>query len=206
MPLGNPTNDRQTDSRTSALGPAKRQLVSAATRSGGQHTIVLSISFLPCESSLTVRTSTDGEPQTCPFVSARHWAPIDWHRPRRVQTELALEKLSGMLLDQAAPLLGDKRLLIVSDGALQYIPFAALPAPEAELTDSARVVEPLGARHEIVGMPSASMLAVLRDQLKGRQPPEGLVAVLADPSSSSTIRGLWACLGARASLRELGAA
>src|SRR5262249_20132848 len=37
--------------------------------------------------------------------------------------------LSRMVLAPAAALLGKKRLLIVSEGALQYIPFAALPAP-----------------------------------------------------------------------------
>ncbi|MFE1746099.1 tetratricopeptide repeat protein, partial [Coleofasciculus sp. H7-2] len=39
-------------------------------------------------------------------------------------------KLSQMLLSPVANQLGNKRLLIVSDGALQSIPFAALPIPE----------------------------------------------------------------------------
>ncbi len=39
-------------------------------------------------------------------------------------------KLSQMLLAPVASQLGQKRLLIVSDGVLQYIPFAALPIPE----------------------------------------------------------------------------
>jgi hypothetical protein len=33
-------------------------------------------------------------------------------------------------LDQSLPELKDKRLLIVSDGVLQYIPFAGLPDPQ----------------------------------------------------------------------------
>ena len=37
--------------------------------------------------------------------------------------------LSQMLLAPVANLLGNKRLLIVGDGALQYVPFAALPIP-----------------------------------------------------------------------------
>src|SRR5262249_50640602 len=38
-------------------------------------------------------------------------------------------ELSQMLLGPVASQLGRKRLAIVADGALQYIPFAALPAP-----------------------------------------------------------------------------
>ena len=43
--------------------------------------------------------------------------------------ELAAADLSRMVLGPVARLLGKRRLLIVSDGALQYVPFAALPAP-----------------------------------------------------------------------------
>src|SRR5262249_57454350 len=38
-------------------------------------------------------------------------------------------ELSRMLLGPVASQLGRKRLVIVADGALQYIPFAALPTP-----------------------------------------------------------------------------
>ena len=37
-----------------------------------------------------------------------------------------------MLLGPVAAELGKKRLLVVSDGALQYVPFAALPTPKDE--------------------------------------------------------------------------
>src|SRR5215475_2648737 len=40
--------------------------------------------------------------------------------------------LSQMLLGPAASQLGAKRLLIVTDGALRYLPFGALPAPVTE--------------------------------------------------------------------------
>jgi CHAT domain-containing protein/tetratricopeptide (TPR) repeat protein len=39
-------------------------------------------------------------------------------------------KLSQMLLQRVAKELGNKRLVIVSDGALQYLPFGALPNPK----------------------------------------------------------------------------
>lgn len=45
----------------------------------------------------------------------------------------AMATLSQMLLGPVAEQLGKKRLLMVSDGALQYIPFGALPAPKASV-------------------------------------------------------------------------
>ncbi len=111
----------------------------------------------------------------------------------RIPTELALDKLSGLLLRPVADLLADvsferiwrdKRLLIVGDGALQYIPFNALPEPfagDSETTAAGERAPRLGEGHEIVSMPSASTLAMLRRQLEARQPARGTVAVLADP-------------------------
>jgi hypothetical protein len=54
-----------------------------------------------------------------------------------------------------------KRLLIVADGALQYVPFAALP-----LTGG----RPLILKYEVLSLPSASTIAVLRGELRGRKP------------------------------------
>jgi CHAT domain-containing protein/Tfp pilus assembly protein PilF len=82
-------------------------------------------------------------------------------------------ELSQLLLQPVAGLLGRKRLLIVPDGALHYLPFAALPRPGTS--------EPLVAGHEIVTSPSASALAVARRELAGRQPAPGTLAVVADP-------------------------
>lgn len=44
----------------------------------------------------------------------------------------AAAALSAMILDPAAGQLADKRLVIVPDGALHYVAFAALPAPKIE--------------------------------------------------------------------------
>jgi CHAT domain-containing protein/tetratricopeptide (TPR) repeat protein len=83
--------------------------------------------------------------------------------------------LSRLLLGPVAGNLGFKRLVIVPDGALQYLPFAALPSP------AGRAGPPLAARHEIVTLPSASMLPLLRSQARNRAVPTGTVAVIADP-------------------------
>jgi CHAT domain-containing protein len=82
--------------------------------------------------------------------------------------------LSRMLLGEVEASLGHKRLLIVADGALQYLPFTALPDPSAP-------GQPLVASHEIVNVPSASTLAVLRRENAGRKPAPRTLAILADP-------------------------
>lgn len=100
-------------------------------------------------------------------------------REDATQLKQAAAHLSRMLLAPVAPLLGRKRLLIVGDGALQYIPFAALPTPKASAGSAAST--PLVVEHEIVNLPSASTLAVLRREARGHQPTPKTLAVLADP-------------------------
>jgi CHAT domain-containing protein len=139
-------------------------------------------------------------------------------------------RLSQMLLAPLAEKLKAKRLVIVTDGALHYVPFGALPKPEVGKKgvgeegirrggeDGSRGVggerrkanrnsthpstppplhpssvhptsppphlpyfTPLIVEHEIVNLSSASALAVLRRELKGRTSAPKLVAVVADP-------------------------
>ncbi|MBD2596486.1 CHAT domain-containing protein [Nostoc spongiaeforme FACHB-130] len=86
------------------------------------------------------------------------------------------QQLSQILLGQVASQLGQKRLLIVADGILQYIPFNALPHPNSP----ADKPEPLLVKHEIVGLPSVSTLAVIRNKQNSRKPSKNL-AIFADP-------------------------
>jgi CHAT domain-containing protein/Tfp pilus assembly protein PilF len=95
-----------------------------------------------------------------------------------VNYETAARDLSRMILGPAAGELGSKRLVIVADGALHYLPFGALPDPSAE---SGKPKVPLIAKHELVNLPSASALARLRDEVRGRPSAPKSVAVLADP-------------------------
>ena len=83
--------------------------------------------------------------------------------------------LSNMLLQPAVSQLKGKRLLFVSDGVLQYVPFASLPAPAASS------YRPLIVDHEIITLPSASVLAALREETAGRRRAAKTLAVLADP-------------------------
>jgi CHAT domain-containing protein/tetratricopeptide (TPR) repeat protein len=88
--------------------------------------------------------------------------------------------LSRMLLAPVAAQLGTKRLLVVADGALQYVPFAALSKPAAD-GQVATDAQPLIVEHEIISLPSASSLAVLRRELAGRKAAAKTLALFADP-------------------------
>jgi len=94
----------------------------------------------------------------------------------------AAMRLSRLLLGPVAAQLRAKRLLVVADGALQYIPFGALPLPTAVGAKAeTAAAEPLVAAHEVVNLPSASTLALVRDEIAKRKPAAMSVAVLADP-------------------------
>lgn len=88
----------------------------------------------------------------------------------------AARRLSQMVLGPVSELLGTKRLVIVADGALQHIPFAALPEPDKSLSSM-----PIIVRHEIVNLPSASVIAEIRHRHDGHPKPPGVIAILADP-------------------------
>jgi CHAT domain-containing protein len=108
----------------------------------------------------------------------------------------AATALSQMLLGPVAAQLGRKRLLVVPDGALEYLPFAALAMPgqtSGASSQNARRIQlgkvpfvPLMAHHEVTSIPSASTLAVLRREFQGRAPAEKVVAVFADPVFDKT--------------------
>lgn len=118
------------------------------------------------------------------LLTARQPAPkltVGQQRKREVAADLQYKTearvLSTMLLAPVAAQLGSKRLVIVADGALQYVPFAVLPSP----TQTAGEPRPLILDHEIVNLPSASVLAALRRELVDRKPAAKTVAILADP-------------------------
>jgi len=89
----------------------------------------------------------------------------------------AAGNLSRIILGPAAGDLGSKRLVIVADGALHYLPFSALPDPAA----ASATAPPLIVNHELVSLPSASALARMREELHGRPSAPKAVVVLADP-------------------------
>jgi CHAT domain-containing protein/Tfp pilus assembly protein PilF len=104
-------------------------------------------------------------------------------RGEREDSELqkAAAALSQMLLGPIASQLGTKRLLIVSDGALPYVPFEVLPAPAPPNRSGVSSDVPLVDEHEIVYLPSISVLAEIRKATARRTAVPRTVAVLADP-------------------------
>jgi CHAT domain-containing protein/Tfp pilus assembly protein PilF len=97
-------------------------------------------------------------------------------------------RLSRMLLGPVAHELGSKRLIIVSDGMLQYLPFDALPLPDAgneQLTQS-NGGSLLISRHEVVNLPSISALAAIRADSRRLSSSKRTVALFADPVFSSS--------------------
>ncbi len=94
---------------------------------------------------------------------------------KQEQTQ-ALAELSRLVIEPVASQLGNKKLLIVPDGVLHYIPFGALT-----VKNSRSQPEPLLVNHELVVLPSASALDLLRQEnhLRPKSPKE--LAVVADP-------------------------
>jgi CHAT domain-containing protein/tetratricopeptide (TPR) repeat protein len=119
------------------------------------------------------------------LIAARIAAPGE--KPNQYQSRVrtaeaqfpeAAGELSRLLLGRAQDRIGSRRLIIVAEGALQYLPFAALPTPATAGTASPA---PLVVEHEIVNLPSASTLAAIRRETPSRGSPDRTLAVFADP-------------------------
>jgi CHAT domain-containing protein len=102
---------------------------------------------------------------------ADEMAKVADRRGGRSEYERLGRELSKLLLDPAAGLLGKKRLVIVGDGPLLALSFATLPAPGSGV--------PLVADHEVVALPSISILALLRQRKQAA--PSKTALVVADP-------------------------
>ncbi len=84
--------------------------------------------------------------------------------------------LSNMLFEPIATGLRGKRLLVIADGVLNMIPFAALPDP-----NSGEQHIPIAFGHEVISLPSLSTLSTLRELSQKRRPADKAIAILADP-------------------------
>ena len=102
-------------------------------------------------------------------------------RQSQASGQRAAKALADLVLAPAAGRIAAfHRLVVVGDGALQLVPFAALPdpAPGAAAGQTRLLVE----GHELVELPSASVLGMLRRGERTRKPLEELkLAVIADP-------------------------
>ena len=103
-------------------------------------------------------------------------APSSRNSPNQVAK--ANDAISQMILQPVAAQLGQKRLLIVSDGVLNYLPFAALSLPGKSGENGN---PPLIVDHEIVLLPSGSTLGILRQNYADLPAPTRTLAIFADP-------------------------
>ena len=85
--------------------------------------------------------------------------------------------LSWMLVAPVLEKLQANRLVIIPDGALHYLPFAAMPLP----VEGESVSGTLGDRFEILYLPSASALINQRRHQPQQRPVPKLLAIFADP-------------------------
>jgi CHAT domain-containing protein len=90
----------------------------------------------------------------------------------------ASRELSRMVLSPVAAQLNKRRIIVVADGALNYIPFQILPSPSAE-------GELMVAECEVVNAPSASILGQLRQEAARRPAPSKVLAAFGDPVFAS---------------------
>jgi CHAT domain-containing protein/Tfp pilus assembly protein PilF len=102
-------------------------------------------------------------------------------REIKAETRAASVKMSNWLLGPVASRLGAKKLLIVTDGILDRIPFGALPTPAASTAgakpDSRLLIE----AHEIVYAPDAMTLLSLHGPRGESQAPASSIVAIADP-------------------------
>lgn len=91
------------------------------------------------------------------------------------ELEITGGRLGRMLL---GPVVGElathHRVIVVADGALNYVPFQVLPVPAAGQNQ-------LVADFEVVNAPSASILGQLRQEATRRRPPAKILAAFGDP-------------------------
>jgi CHAT domain-containing protein/tetratricopeptide (TPR) repeat protein len=108
----------------------------------------------------------------------------------------ALRALAELVLPRERSVLRGTRLLIVADGSLHHVPFAALPDASGR---------PLIEQFEIASLPSASVAAQLRRELAERPPAPRAIAVLADPvydSADPRLHGVHGTILADATLKQ----
>ena len=83
----------------------------------------------------------------------------------------ATAELANMILSPVAAQLTAPRVIVVADGALNYIPFQLLPVNN----------EPLVAKYEVINAPSAWILGQLRQEQQSRPPRSKVLAAFGDP-------------------------
>lgn len=101
-------------------------------------------------------------------------------RPRgdtETQLTKAIDELSALVIAPLADQLTAERIIVVADGALNYVPFQLLTSPTNQ--------QPLIANYEIVNAPSASILSQLNREKVARPAPEKTLIAFGYPAFAS---------------------
>lgn len=96
------------------------------------------------------------------------------------QLDQAVRELTQMILAPVAAELNKKRIIVAADDALNYIPFQILPLGPPNNP------ELLVAHHDIINVPSASILGELRQEAGRRGEKEKVLAVFGNPIFAPT--------------------
>ena len=94
----------------------------------------------------------------------------------------AASELGKIVLGPVSDQIAGRRVIVVADGALNYIPFQVLPSGDKFLIENS----------EVINAPSASILGQLRQELSKRKPAERTLAAFGDavfPSNYAERRG-----------------
>lgn len=127
-----------------------------------------------CSYALPARGEIEGPARELRDLLGNGWG--DLSRPERGrQLRAAAANLGRRLFQGVGARLAGRRLAVVADGILQYIPFAVLPSTDGAV---------LGDEFEIVSLPSASAIAAMR-RAGARKPAPRTLAILADPVFSA---------------------
>ncbi len=172
----------------------ERSWLLAATRSG------ITAHELPARGALeplarTVYENTTAR-QAAATVRGESVARAD--RAARDASATLSRLLLGPVAERLSGVWKRKRLALVAPDALGIVPFAALPVPGT--------TRPLVADHEIVSLPSASVLAEVRREAAARPAPAHTIAVLADPVFESDDPRLLKAVAAAAGKEKVVAA
>ena len=92
---------------------------------------------------------------------------------------IAAEELADVVLYPAREMMNRRRVIVISDGILNCIPFQILPSPVDK--------EPLIASTEIINAPSASILGQLQQEAQSRPLPNNLLAAFGNPIFAETV-------------------
>lgn len=112
----------------------------------------------------------------------------------------ASHALYKAVVEPAAALLADKRLLVVADGALNYVPFEALATSAAGADYSS--LPYLIKTNEVIYAPSASVVAAIRQQANNRS--GNAILIVADPVFNSVDTRARSATAANGETRGLG--